>query len=217
MKMEELHLAVLEMMERVRDRHSAVYYGTRRRNAPTGADRINQGCVFLGNERYVFVPLCPVSGFPNPTTTVGVVLGVEEGSFVDSWIEIVVPVIGGKNKSACAEDNAVYERLATKLKSNVKSDKAEPTKHYIRKKFFIVKDGERCADVISATEKFLDAHIEQVIATLRERNVGEKRPLVYDQVEMVRSIDRFLAHFSRNGVIRANLENVRALVKGLSK
>lgn len=212
MNMKKLHVEVLKMMERVRARHPHAFYGMRQRKAPRGEDRINQGFIFLGNEKYIFVPLCPVSAFPNPTATVGYVFGVEDGELVDSWLELDIPVIGGKNKSACKEDNDIYKKLDKSLPAVYKRVIIN-TSYYERRKIY-VKYG-LSKDVIKEAEEFLDKWIDCIVTVLSERMTGEDRPLIYTSQKMCKSINDFLMRYEAKDEVRRLLQTISSSLKGI--
>ncbi len=93
MIMKQLHLEALEMMERVRLRQPEFWYGTRVRNSPQSKkDRIAEGYVFLGDDTYIWIPICPISIPENNTKAVGVVFRVDQQCvFTESYFEVVVP------------------------------------------------------------------------------------------------------------------------------
>ena len=91
MNMSGLHLEVLGMMERLRAK-IGLCYGVRVRRSQRTLD----GYVFLGNENYIWVPICPLQIPENKTRAVGIVFRVEGGELTASWIEFAIPKIQSK-------------------------------------------------------------------------------------------------------------------------
>lgn len=188
--MKKLHFEILKMLERVRSKHQTMFYSVRKRNPPKGENRVGEGYVFLGAPFYVFVSLCPFSATPNPTSTVGLVFGVDENILTSSWLEVNIPVIGGRNKKANQEDNEVYQALVDAMPANCRREES-PNKDNIKVKIYVVEDGSPCEDIIQASEVFLDKWIDDIIIILMSGN----HSLAYDGVTMTKRIKAFLKKY----------------------
>ena len=134
MKMSDLHLEVLEMMERIRAK-IGLCYGVRVQKSQRALD----GYVFLGNESYIWVPICPLPIPENKTRAVGIVFRVEGGEPTESWIEFaipkiqskvgaiapgVIPVLKSLTSGAHVQQMRWYERFSIPLSANAHTTKA---------------------------------------------------------------------------------------------
>ena len=190
MKMSDLHLEVLEMMERIRAK-IGLCYGVRVQKSQRALD----GYVFLGNESYIWVPICPLPIPENKTRAVGIVFRVEGGELTESWIEFaipkhqskvgaiapgVIPVLKSLTSGAHAQQMRWYERFSIPLSANVHTTKA----------------------VVQQTEKAVLARLPAILKVLTAKRMSFPRNVsTYDKTKMKKDLLKLMS--ARSGLADA--------------
>lgn len=202
MNMSALHLEVLEMMERIRAKID-FWYGVRVQSS----FRALEGYVFLGNESYIWVPICPLQIPENKTRAVGIVFRVEGGELTESWIEFaipkpqskvgaiapgVIPVLKSLTSGAHAQQMRWYERFSIPLSANAHTTKA----------------------AIQQTEKAVLARLPAILKVLTAKRTSfpHKAP-TYEKTKMKDDIAKLLR--ARNGRSDAVGKCLAAIESGL--
>ena len=187
MKMKDLHLEVLEMMERVRAKIE-FWYGAREREAPRSKIlRAKEGYIFLGNENYIWVPISPIPMSEHKTRVVGLLLVVEAGEVVSSCIEVVVP-------KSCSKlgrrDSQIANILQKILPPGVKPicDPLNYSRYYI-----LTQNGKSTAAVLQKTELMLMKNLPGILHMLASAKT-KVRPgiFIYDRNLMLTAVRKLL-------------------------
>lgn len=161
------HLDVIKMMERLRTRHE-FYYGVRVRESPISKKlRIPAGFVFLGNDEYVWVPICPLSTPGNNTRACGVVFS---GNLDRAYIEIAVPKAGSRTDRK--HPQARPGLLGIVRKYGIAHDR--DTTQYERYQLQIVGACASWNAMMSAVENYLDQNIRGLVADLSAVQLAKK-------------------------------------------
>ena len=178
MMIKDLHLTILELMEFVRSKIE-FWYGTRERNAP-GTSRARDGYAFLGNEKYIWVPICPHVCSANKTRSVGIVFEVEnKKKIVESWLEVLIP----KGPNADPYLAAVLMQLVGHRK---RSDCS--TAEYDRYQMIIQRRGVSAEVVLDQTKYFLIANLPLILQTLNGFGMRKDERFVYTPDLMKKSL-----------------------------
>lgn len=185
MATKDLHLEVLKLMERARKGVDAFYYGNRVANSPRArVDRIQRGYVFLGDERYIWVPVCPLSVPENNTKAVGIVFEITDDCISKSWLEVVVPTdrstIGRKDPSVAV---VLQKLIGMRKRLGLPEPDTFDTKAYHRSAM-VISDRH----VLGDTERWLLAHLKAVLKCLS----GGRMTMIYTQELMAKCLKRFL-------------------------
>ena len=211
MTMKELHLKVIEMMQRVRSSVPDFHYGTRQRNAVRGReDRIADGAIFLGTENYILVPFSPILSM-NMTSCLSCVFNVENGSIVRAHIEIVVPSnCSSEFKKVQCE---LKECAAKLLKINPRLDAT--TRRYDRYSVLIAQGGNDA--VLSSVEVFLKKGLSEMLKLMQGCSVhGMRRPHYYTRESMKRCVEKLLKARRRVRLEKNDVNNrVSAILEGI--
>ena len=206
MKMKDIHLKVLEMMERVRSKVE-FWYGTRTREAPKSKIlRLKEGYIFLGGEDYVWVPICPVSVPANKTKAVGIVFKVDGGEVVESWVELVIPKAGVKT-------NISVVTQLRKLLPMYEFKNVVSNQHYDRYNLMLYNNG-KTTEVINQTEVLLERIVRGIVNLFNGCSIPV-RPYssVYTQKMMSHCITRFLS--VRHGIEDETNQKMRELLNAI--
>ena len=182
MTMQNLHLEVLNMMERVRAKVD-LCYGVRIQRS----SRAFNGYVFLGNDNYIWVPICPLPIPENKTRAVGIVFHIERGELTESWIEFAIPKLQSK----------VGVRFPTVIPV---LQKALPSGSYLRSlKWYdrwylrLVTGSKTTQTTIKQTETQLTSQLPQILKVLSaNRTSFPSYTSIYDRTLMKWCFERLL-------------------------
>lgn len=190
MKMKELHLEVLEMMERIRAKKEFqdFYYGVRVRETPTSKIlRAKDGYIFLGTESYIWVPLSPIAMPENKTRLVGVALLVKNREIVSAAIEVVIP----SSESVIGRTDLQVAPLLRKITKGFLPRNSK-SKHFER--YYLWRQaGKNTQQVLQNTESMLMQNLNGLIAVLRSgKTVIYPKTFLYERARMQRDVERLM-------------------------
>lgn len=190
MKMKELHLEVLEMMERIRAKKEFqdFYYGVRVRETPTSKIlRAKEGYIFLGTESYIWVPLSPIAMPENKTRLVGVALLVKNGEIVSAAIEVVVPTL----ESVIGRTDLQVAPLLKKITKGFVS--RNPKSKHCERYYLWSQTGKSTQQILQNTESMLLQNLNWLITVLGNgKTVIYPKTFLYGRARMQRDVARLL-------------------------